>query len=226
MAHFVENAAGDRLAEAASLLAHHWREAGDDQQTLRYLVMAAEHASRTWAKSEAVSLYTQALQLVPEQEGARRKSLLLRRGITLLESGKFTAAADELDAVRPLQVMSRWRRFSGGRGWATGSRTPRRPGHRPAEPQNWLIRWARAASGAGPKRRCAWPSAWMGTSTRRLPGRAGGRLLASWGRPAEARHPPRVPRDLPVPRRRVRARVEVSPSAATTSGWRCMRSRA
>jgi class 3 adenylate cyclase/tetratricopeptide (TPR) repeat protein len=98
---FVEDAAGDRLAEAASLLAHHWREARDDQQTLRFLVMAAEHASRTWAKSEAVSLYTQALELVPGGDGARRRSLLLRRGITLLESGKFPAAAGELDAVLP-----------------------------------------------------------------------------------------------------------------------------
>ena len=63
--------------------------------------MAAEHASRSWAKSEAVSLYTQALELVPGEDGARRRSLLLRRGITLLESGKFPAAASELDAVLP-----------------------------------------------------------------------------------------------------------------------------
>jgi tetratricopeptide (TPR) repeat protein len=101
VARFVEDAAGDRLGEAASLLAHHWRQAGDDQQTLRFLVMAAEHASRSWAKSEAVSLYTQALEFVPGEDGARRRSLLLRRGITLLESGKFPAAASELDAVLP-----------------------------------------------------------------------------------------------------------------------------
>lgn len=101
VARFLEEAAGDRLAEAASLLAHHWREAGDDEQTLRFLVMAAEHASRTWAKSEAVSLYTEALELVAEEDGDRRRSLLLRRGITLLESGKFPAAASELDALLP-----------------------------------------------------------------------------------------------------------------------------
>src|SRR5207249_6453420 len=101
VARFVEDAAGDRLAEAASLLAHHWREAGEDRQTLRFLVMAAEHASRTWAKSEAVSFYTRALELLSEEDGSQRRSLLLRRGITLVDSGTFPAAASELDAVLP-----------------------------------------------------------------------------------------------------------------------------
>jgi class 3 adenylate cyclase/tetratricopeptide (TPR) repeat protein len=101
VARFLEEAAGDRLAEAASLLAFHWLEAGDEAKALDYLVQAADHARRAWAKSEAVSLYTQALELVPDEDGARRRSLLLRRGVTLFESGTFPAAANELDAVLP-----------------------------------------------------------------------------------------------------------------------------
>jgi class 3 adenylate cyclase len=101
VARFVEEAAGDRLGESASLLAHHWREAGDHGQALRFLLLAAEHASRAWAKSEAVTLFTQALELIPGEDRARRASVLLRRATTLLENGEFPAAAAELDSILP-----------------------------------------------------------------------------------------------------------------------------
>src|SRR5215211_7019930 len=68
VARFITNAAGERVAEAASLLAHHWREAGEDDRARESLIMAAEHAAHGWAKGEAVSLYKQALELVTQDQ--------------------------------------------------------------------------------------------------------------------------------------------------------------
>ncbi len=93
VARFIEERAGDRLGESASLLAHHWREAGDRQRALDYLITAAEHAGRAWAKGEAVSLYTEALELVPENGRALRASILLKRAIARAEAGDLRAAA-------------------------------------------------------------------------------------------------------------------------------------
>jgi tetratricopeptide (TPR) repeat protein len=101
VARFIEERAGDRLGESASLLAHHWREAGDDGRALDYLLIAAEHAGRAWAKGEAVSLYTEALGLVPGDNRARRASILLKRAISRAEAGDLRAAATEFDAVLP-----------------------------------------------------------------------------------------------------------------------------
>jgi tetratricopeptide (TPR) repeat protein len=96
---FLEERAGDRLAESASLLAHHWREAGDDVQTLRYLLLAAEHARRGWAKSEAADLYTQAVALAPDP--ATRRRILLQRAEALSEGGDYEGVVRELDALIP-----------------------------------------------------------------------------------------------------------------------------
>ena len=121
------------------------------EQTLRYLVMAAEHASRTWAKA-ILSLSTPLLSSSsPEQEGAQRKSLLLRRGITLLESGRLHhgGVGSSTPYSPTSRVMSRWRRFSAG---AAGllALGPRGGPYRPAEPQNWLIRWRGPPPEPGP----------------------------------------------------------------------------
>jgi class 3 adenylate cyclase/tetratricopeptide (TPR) repeat protein len=99
VAGFLEEKAGDRLAESASLLAHHWREAGDDARTLRYLLLAADHARRGWAKSEAVDLYTQALALTSDPVDRRR--ILLQRVEALSEGGDYEAVVEELDALLP-----------------------------------------------------------------------------------------------------------------------------
>jgi class 3 adenylate cyclase len=50
VARFIESAAGERIEEAAALLAHHWQEAGDVDQAVRFLQLAAEHAAKGWAK--------------------------------------------------------------------------------------------------------------------------------------------------------------------------------
>ncbi len=66
----------------ASALARHWREAGDEQRALEYLLQAADQAGRGWAKEEAARLYGEALELcgpdpVRRREVARKQALAL-----------------------------------------------------------------------------------------------------------------------------------------------------
>jgi class 3 adenylate cyclase/DNA-binding SARP family transcriptional activator len=80
VAHFVEQEAGSGT-DSAAILAHHWREAGDSEQAVHYLLSAAEQASRGWAKGEAVALYNQALELIPEADQGRRRDVTMKRAI-------------------------------------------------------------------------------------------------------------------------------------------------
>ena len=80
VAEFLEEEAGSG-ADAAAILAHHWREAGDSERAVGYLLSAAELAGRGWAKGEAVSLYNQALELLPEDDESRRREVELKRAI-------------------------------------------------------------------------------------------------------------------------------------------------
>ncbi len=101
VARFLEEATGDRAAESASLLAHHWREAGDTERAVDYLLVAAERAAQAWAKGEAISLYGEALDLVPESAAGRRHTIRLRRALLLVQENALPAAVSELDTVIP-----------------------------------------------------------------------------------------------------------------------------
>jgi predicted ATPase len=67
--------------DADATLAYHWREAGDAQEAVRYLLAAAEVAGRGWAKARASTLYGQALELVPEDDGELRKTITKKRAV-------------------------------------------------------------------------------------------------------------------------------------------------
>lgn len=100
VARHIEDAARDRIAEHASLLAHHWREADDPERAVGYIVQAAEHASRAFAKGEALALYDQALNLLGTDDG-RRDGVLLARAVTRAEIGDVQLSAEELDELIP-----------------------------------------------------------------------------------------------------------------------------
>ncbi|MCP4540311.1 MAG: hypothetical protein GY832_24495 [Chloroflexi bacterium] len=53
----------DRLDELASLLAHHFAVAGDDQRALEYYILAGDTVARAYANDEAVEHYTRALEI-------------------------------------------------------------------------------------------------------------------------------------------------------------------
>jgi predicted ATPase len=71
VARFLEEATVEAAA-AAEAIAHHWREAGDGERAAGYLRSAADDAGRGWAKEHAVSLYREALALLPENDPGRR----------------------------------------------------------------------------------------------------------------------------------------------------------
>jgi class 3 adenylate cyclase len=87
---------GGGTGAVAAVLAHHWREAGEPARAVDYLLVAAEHAGRGWAKGEAVRLYDQALELVPEGDRSLRQRIKVRRGVArqmllhqVLEAGQL-----------------------------------------------------------------------------------------------------------------------------------------
>jgi predicted ATPase len=80
VAECLEEAAGG-AADSAAILSHHWREAGDSERAIRYLLTAAEQAGRGWATGEAVALYNQVLELMPEHDERRRSDVKLKRAI-------------------------------------------------------------------------------------------------------------------------------------------------
>ncbi|MDP9285693.1 MAG: AAA family ATPase [Actinomycetota bacterium] len=71
VAGFLEEATTE-TGESAATLAFHWREAGDNDRALPYLLAAAEYAGRGWAKERAVALYNEASGLLPEGDERRR----------------------------------------------------------------------------------------------------------------------------------------------------------
>ena len=98
VAEYLETAMGDRVGEQASLLAHHFREAGDLGKAATFLLTAAEVASRAWAKQEAVDKYTEAMDLLKQlgdEEGAT--NALIARGTARVDVGDLTGAVEDLE---------------------------------------------------------------------------------------------------------------------------------
>jgi class 3 adenylate cyclase len=81
VARHIEKAIGDRARNLAWVLAHHWREAGEQERSIPYLITAAELADEQLAFHHAVELYGSALELLPEDD-PRRSDLTVRRAIS------------------------------------------------------------------------------------------------------------------------------------------------
>ena len=88
--------AGETLA---AILAHHWREAGEHERAVEYLLVAAEAARRSWAKNSLVDLYSTALELAGDEE--QRRAIRLLSGVALVELTAYAQAAEELAALVP-----------------------------------------------------------------------------------------------------------------------------
>ncbi len=82
VARYLEEQTHDGLA-AASALAHHWLEAGQNGRAAEFLVVAGDQAGRGWAKDEAVDYYRQALAVVPEDEQELRRDITRRQAVAL-----------------------------------------------------------------------------------------------------------------------------------------------
>ncbi|HEY7400271.1 MAG TPA: AAA family ATPase, partial [Actinomycetota bacterium] len=92
----IEEAASD-TGVIASLLAHHWREAGDVARAIEYILAAAERARDASAIEETYELYTRALDLATTDEDRRR--IRLRRGLALVTLEQYGRARPELEEL-------------------------------------------------------------------------------------------------------------------------------
>jgi class 3 adenylate cyclase len=70
VAEFLERATAGAAATATAL-ARHWREAGENERALEYLLLAADQAGRGWAKDEAATLYGEACELCADPDQRR-----------------------------------------------------------------------------------------------------------------------------------------------------------
>ena len=84
---------------AVAALARHWRDAGNPERAIRYFIEAGEQAERGWAKDQAVILYSEALELVPE--GDEDQLVQMRRRL-----GLAVAAAVHIPDARQLMRES------------------------------------------------------------------------------------------------------------------------
>jgi len=105
VAQIAEQTFTERPRALSTILAHHWREAGEPQRAIDYLLDAADQADQAWAKREAVTLYTQVLDLLPDGD-SRRRSISLRRAVSStaishIEFGDVPAPARPEDAPAP-----------------------------------------------------------------------------------------------------------------------------
>jgi class 3 adenylate cyclase len=64
--------AATEVGQSHEALAHHWREAGEVDEAVDHLVAAGDQAGRGWAKTRAVALYHEALELLGEDDARRR----------------------------------------------------------------------------------------------------------------------------------------------------------
>jgi tetratricopeptide (TPR) repeat protein len=91
--------AGERVREVAWLLGHHWREAGEPERAIDYLLLAAERARDGWATAEAIRLYDSALDLATDE--AARVHIRVLRGLALVRLEEYERAVTELGALLP-----------------------------------------------------------------------------------------------------------------------------
>jgi class 3 adenylate cyclase len=88
VAQYIEDATSE-TGEAAAALARHWRDAGEADRAIEYLVTVAEEAERGWAKDRAVSFYQEALALLPEDDGDRRN--VIKRRLAIAHAAAYHA---------------------------------------------------------------------------------------------------------------------------------------
>ncbi len=98
-----------RIEASAPLLAHHAREGGDDDRTLRYASLAAEADARLYANAETVTHTTWAIEAALRLGTTRIAPLYTRRGRALELSGR------SVDAVTNYEEMEKAAQASGDR---------------------------------------------------------------------------------------------------------------
>ena len=99
VARYVEETFAGAAETLPTILAHHWREAGEPARAIPHLLAAADAARRSWAQGAVIDLYSTAIELADGDELRRR--LRLQRGIALVVLADYPRAADELSQLAP-----------------------------------------------------------------------------------------------------------------------------
>src|SRR5262249_37592359 len=89
-----------------AVLASHWQEAGEPEKALHYLIEAADQAARGWAKFEAARLYTQALELVADDDAKLRRTIQVKRGLARQAALHAFTDTDQLSGGKSFGEMS------------------------------------------------------------------------------------------------------------------------
>jgi pimeloyl-ACP methyl ester carboxylesterase/predicted amidohydrolase len=87
IANYMEEANKDRLEEVVNELAYHYYQSGNAQKGIPYLLKAGEDAAEKWAALEAVRFYSQALEIMGDDErwsDERTKTLEALGGVCAL----------------------------------------------------------------------------------------------------------------------------------------------
>ncbi len=80
VAGFLEERTGS-VGQANEAIADHWRQAGDPERAVDCLLVAADQAARGWAKGHALTLYSTALEFLPNDD-PRHREVRLRQVVT------------------------------------------------------------------------------------------------------------------------------------------------
>jgi tetratricopeptide (TPR) repeat protein len=100
----LEAASEERLDEAAPVLAHHFGEAGEDEATLRYALLAGDAAARLYANAEAEAHYRTAIDVALRTgaESGLLRSAFERRGTALELAARHRDAVDNYEEMRSI----------------------------------------------------------------------------------------------------------------------------
>jgi class 3 adenylate cyclase/tetratricopeptide (TPR) repeat protein len=99
VARYIESAIAGATETLTTILAHHWREAGEPARAIPYLLAAADAARRSWAQDAVVDLYSRALELAEDDD--TRRQIRFQRGMALVELASYERAVEELAGVLP-----------------------------------------------------------------------------------------------------------------------------
>ena len=103
-----EDRYANRLDEYAPVLAHHFREAGDDERTIRYATLAGDNAARLYANAEAAAQYAVAIEATRRLEATdgALSHLYPSRGRVLELSGRYDEAVSNYGDMAALANAS------------------------------------------------------------------------------------------------------------------------
>jgi predicted ATPase len=97
---WVEEVTLGRAEEFAEILAHHFGQAGDEERTARYALLAGRRHQRVFAAEQAIEWYDRALDAASEDDPAGRGRIHLARAGALEQLGRFAEAlAASEDAI-------------------------------------------------------------------------------------------------------------------------------